>query len=208
MVDIDQWMKQYQDAVRNLFGGRVLFIGLQGSYGRNEAHETSDIDVVLILDAVSLHDLKQYKQVIGTLPDRSLICGFVAGREELAGWYKSDLFQFHYDTIPFYGSLDDIISVPADADARAAVLMGACNIYHMCSHNYLHGGNMETLRALYKSAFFVLQAKHFSETGEYVKRHLALKHALTGTDLSVSQAAEQIKTADPSQAALERYSEQ
>lgn len=208
MVDIDQWMKQYQDTVRDLFGGRVLFIGLQGSYGRNEAHETSDIDVVLILDAVSLHDLKQYKQVIGTLPDRSLICGFVSGREELAGWYKSDLFQFYYDTIPYYGSLDDIITAPTDADARAAVLMGACNLYHMCSHNYLHGGDMETLRALYKSAFFVLQAKHFSETGDYVKRHSALKHVLTGTDLSVSQAAEQVKTTDPSQAALGRYSEQ
>jgi uncharacterized protein len=207
MVDIDQWMKQYQDAVRDLFGGRVLFIGLQGSYGRNEAHETSDIDVVLILDTVSLHDLKQYKQVIETLPDRPLICGFVSGRDELAGWYKSDLFQFYYDTIPYYGSLDDIITVPADADARAAVLMGACNLYHMCSHNYLHGGDMETLRALYKSAFFVLQAKHFAETGDYVKSHSVLKDVLTGTDLSVSQTAEQIKNASVSSVTLERYSE-
>ncbi len=207
MVDISQWMKHYQDAVRDLFGSRVLFIGLQGSYGRNEAHETSDIDVVLILDEVSLHDLKQYKQVIETLPDRSLICGFVSGRDELAGWYKSDLFQFYYDTIPYYGSLDDIIPVPTVADACAAVLMGACNLYHMCSHNYLHGGDMETLKGLYKSAFFVLQAKHFSGTGDYVKSHSALKDVLTGTDLSVSRAAEQIKTADMSQAALERYSE-
>lgn len=207
MIDIDQWMKHYQDAVRNLFGSRVLLIGLQGSYGRNEAHETSDIDVVLILDAVSLHDLTQYKQVIEALPDRPLICGFVSGREELAGWYKSDLFQFYYDTIPYYGSLDDIIPVPAAADARAAVLMGACNLYHMCSHNYLHGGDMETLKGLYKSAFFVLQAKHFAETGDYVKSHSALKDLLTGMDLSVLRAAEQVKTAELSQAALERYSE-
>jgi predicted nucleotidyltransferase len=56
MVDIDQWMKQYQDAVcGSSSAAAILFIGLQGSYGRNEAHETSDIDVVLILDAVSLH---------------------------------------------------------------------------------------------------------------------------------------------------------
>ncbi|WP_411677146.1 nucleotidyltransferase domain-containing protein [Caproicibacter sp.] len=207
MVDIHQWMKQYQDAVRDLFGGRILLIGLQGSYGRNEAHETSDIDVVLILDTVSLHDLKRYKQVIETLPERPLICGFVSGREELAGWYKSDLFQFYYDTIPYYGSLDDIISAPAAADARAAVLMGACNLYHMCSHNYLHGGDMKTLRTLYKSASFVLQAKHFSETGDYVKSHSALKDMLTGTDLSVSQAAEQIKNANVSSVTLEWYSE-
>jgi len=207
MVDIDQWMKRYQSTVWGLFGSRILLIGLQGSYGRNEAQETSDIDVVLILDTVSLHDLTQYKQAIETLPDRSLICGFVSGREELAGWYKSDLFQFYFDTIPYYGSLDDIIPVPTGADARAAVLTGACNLYHMCSHNYLHSGDMETLKALYKSAFFVLQAKHFSETGDYVKSHPALKNVLTGADLSVSQVVEQIKTADQSQAALERYSE-
>ena len=207
MVDIHQWMKQYQDAVRDLFGGRVLFIGLQGSYGRNEANEISDIDVVLILDAVSLHDLKQYKQVIETLPDSPLICGFVSGREELAGWCRDDLFQFYYDTIPYYGSLDNIISAPTDMDARAAVLMGACNLYHMCSHNYLHGDDMETLRALYKSVFFVLQAKHFSETGHYVKSHSALKDVLTGTDLSVSQSAEQIKNVNVSSIMFERYSE-
>ena len=207
MIDNDQWMKQYQSAVWGLFGSRILFIGLQGSYGRNEAHETSDIDVVLILDTVSLHDLTRYKQTIGTLPERSRICGFVSGREEIAGWYKSDLFQFYFDTIPYYGSLDDIISVPTVEDARAAVLTGACNLYHMCSHNYLHGGDMETLRALYKSAFFVLQAKHYSETGDYIRSLSALQNVLTGTDLSVSQAAEQIKAADAPQAALERYSE-
>ena len=112
------------------------------------------------------------------------------------------MFQFYYDTIPYYGSLDAIIPVPTVADACAAVLMGVCNLCHMCSHNYLHSGDMETLKCLYQSAFFVLQAKNFEETGDYVKSHSALKNALTGTDLSVSRAAEQIKTADLSRAAL------
>lgn len=109
MVDINLWMKQYQNTVQDLFSSRVLFIGLQGSYGRNEAHDNSDIDVVLILDTVSLTDLKQYKQVIETLPHGSRMCGFVSGREELAGWCKADLFQFYHDTISYYGSLDSII---------------------------------------------------------------------------------------------------
>lgn len=207
MVDINQWMRQYQDTVKNLFGSRVLFIGLQGSYGRNEAHEKSDIDVVLILDTVSLADLNQYKRAIEPLPDRSRVCGFVSGKDELTGWFKADLFQFYYDTIPYYGSLDDIISAPTDADARTAILLGACNLYHMCSHNYLHGGDMETLRGLYKSAVFLLQAKYHAETGNYVGSHSALKNALTGADLTVLQYSEQIKSTHSSQTGLERYSE-
>ncbi len=45
--NIDKWLNTYTEAVQGQFGDRVWFIGLQGSYGRGEATETSDIDVVL-----------------------------------------------------------------------------------------------------------------------------------------------------------------
>jgi len=207
MINKNKWMEHYQNTVKGLFGSRILFIGLQGSYGRGEAHESSDIDVVLILDTVSLTDLNQYKQAIESLPDKSLICGFVSGKDELAGWYGADLFQFYHDTISYYGNLDEIISPLTEADTHSAVLIGACNLYHMCSHNYLHSGDIETLKSLYKSAFFVLQAKYYSETGNYVRTHSALKNVLTGTDLKVLEYAEQVKATDGSQTSLEQYSE-
>ncbi len=50
-----------------------------------------------------------------------------------------------------------------------AIKIGACNIYHTCAHNYVHEQSTEILRALFKSARFVLQAILFSETGEYLK---------------------------------------
>ena len=64
MVDIHSWMDAYQTAMLALFGGRVLLIGLQGSYARGEAREDSDIDVVLILDTVSFKDLKRYREAL------------------------------------------------------------------------------------------------------------------------------------------------
>jgi predicted nucleotidyltransferase len=207
MIDINQWMKQYQNIVKDLFGSRVLFIGLQGSYGRGEANENSDIDVVLILDTISLADLNEYKKAIEALPDRSLICGFVSGKVELASWCRSDLFQFYHDTISYYGNLDAIIPALTAEDARSAVLTGTCNLYHMCSHNYLHSGDMKTLKKLYKSAVFILQAKHYSETGDYVRSHSALKNILSGLDLAILNCSEQIKSADGPQTELERYSE-
>lgn len=50
MFDLDRWLDKYIEAVDAAFGARIVFIGLQGSYARGEAHEGSDIDVVLILN--------------------------------------------------------------------------------------------------------------------------------------------------------------
>ena len=56
--DINLWMKEYSSELRKKFGNRIWFVGLQGSYGRNEATEQSDIDAVVILDKVTLEDIK------------------------------------------------------------------------------------------------------------------------------------------------------
>ena len=80
------WLEQFTAAVRQTFGARVEAIGIQGSHGRGEAAEQSDIDVVVILDTLSYHDLKAYDDAISKLPRRSLICRFVSGRDELARW--------------------------------------------------------------------------------------------------------------------------
>lgn len=207
MVDIEQWMKNYQEEVIHLFGKRVLFIGLQGSYGRNEASEGSDIDVVLILDAVSIQDLAQYKKILSPLPHRDRICGFVSGKREIKGWCKSDLFQFYYDTTAYYGSLEDLIPPLTEKDARDAVLMGACSLYHMCSHNFVHSNSLKTMRALYKSAIFVLQAKYYCENGKYIKSHSSLRENLTGMDFEVIQCAEQVRNIDPTEIEMDHFSD-
>lgn len=80
---ISAWMAEYQEKVEEIFGNRIWVIGLQGSYGRNEASEQSDIDVVLILDQVSAEDQHTYEKVLDSLPAREKICGFVSGKEEL-----------------------------------------------------------------------------------------------------------------------------
>ncbi|MEG1683686.1 MAG: nucleotidyltransferase domain-containing protein [Oscillospiraceae bacterium] len=187
MIDIRKWLFAYQKAINAAFGNRVLFIGLQGSYARGEDTEKSDLDVVLILDRVTMEDLNIYKKITAVLPHSELLCGFVSGKMELTHWCRHDLFQFYFDTINIQGSLDTIISPPTALDAKQAVLVGACNIYHGCSHNYLHAMDADALQALYKAAFFVLQTKHFCETGEYVNRRAKLADCLAGDDLAVLQ---------------------
>lgn len=170
MREITSWTNQFLQALNETFGERVWFAGLQGSHGRGEATETSDIDPVVILDEVSAADLQTYHAMLDTLPNRELICGFLSGKQELLNWEPSDLFQFYYDTKPLKGSLDGLLVLLDDTAVKRAIKIGACNIFHGCVHNMLHEKSEEILRGLYKSASFVVQAINFAQTGIYVSR--------------------------------------
>ena len=169
MIEISSWMDKFIQALEESFGKRVWFVGLQGSYGRGEATETSDIDVVVIFDELTEQDIQSYNAMLDTLPNRELICGFVSGKEEILNWEASDLFQFYHDTTPIKGSLDELLVLIDDTVIDRAIKVGACNIYHGCVHNMLHEKSEEILKGLYKSASFVVQAICYQETGCYIK---------------------------------------
>ena len=169
MIDITAWMQNFLQTLNETFANRVWFVGLQGSYGRGEATETSDIDVVVILDELSAMDIQTYNKMLDTLPHRELICGFLSGKDDIMNWEPSDLFQFCYDTTPIKGSLDEVMAVVDENAVNRAIKIGACNIFHGCIHNMLHEKNEDILRGLYKSASFVVQAIVFKQTGNYIK---------------------------------------
>ena len=174
MIDITAWMNDFLQRLNHKFENRVWFVGLQGSYGRGEAIETSDIDVVVILDELSASDIQNYNAMLDGLPHRELICGFLSGKNEILNWEPFDLFQFYYDTTPIKGSLDELLTTINEAAVKRAIKVGACNIYHGCVHNMLHGKSDEILRGLYKSASFVVQAIAFLQTGKYIKHQKEL----------------------------------
>ncbi len=174
MININAWMNDFIQKLNEVFANRVWFIGLQGSYGRGEATESSDIDVVMILDELSASDIKTYNDMLDTLPHRELICGFVSGKDEILNWEPSDLFQFYHDTTPIKGSLDDLLTLIDNAAIDRAVKTGAGNIYHGCVHNMLHEKSEEILKGLYKAASFVVQAIVFKQTGNYFKHQSQL----------------------------------
>ena len=174
MIDINTWLHTFIDALDNVFGDRTCFVGLQGSYGRGEANDTSDIDVVVILDQLSAPDIQAYNAMLDNLPHRELICGFLASKNELLNWEPSDLFQFYFDTTPIKGNIDELLAVIDESAVDRAIKIGACNIYHGCVHNILHEKSDDILRGLYKSASFVVQAIIFKQTGKYIKHQKEL----------------------------------
>ena len=168
MIDITAWMKNFLQTLNETFTNRVWFVGLQGSFARGEATQTSDIDIVVILDELSAVDIQTYNDMLDTLPHRELICGFLSGKKEIMNWESSDLFQFCHDTTPIKGSLDEVLAVVDGGAVNRAIKIDACNIYHGCVHNMLHEKNEDVLRGLYKSASFVVQAIVFKQTGNYI----------------------------------------
>jgi len=179
MIDINDWINRFLKILNDTFGERVWFVGLQGSYSRGEARDTSDIDVVVILDQLSAADIQKYNAMLDTLPNRELICGFVSGKNELLNWEPSDLFQFCHDTTPIKGSLDEVVKAVDETAVNRAIKIGACNIYHGCVHNMLHEKSEDILKGLYKSASFVVQAIAFKQTGKYVKHQSELRDVVS-----------------------------
>ena len=126
MIDITAWIQNFLKKLNITFENRVWFVGLQGSYGRGEAIETSDIDIVVILDELSAMDIQIYNDMLDTLTHRELICGFLSGKKEIMNWEPSDLFQFCHDTTPIKGSLDDVMAVIDESAVNRAIKIGAC----------------------------------------------------------------------------------
>lgn len=185
MINIEKWMDTFIITLNETFGNRVWFVGLQGSYGRGEATETSDIDIVVILNELSAMDIQTYSNMLDTMSHRELICGFLSGKKEIMNWESSDLFQFCHDTIPIQGSLDDVMAVIDESAVNRAIKIGVCNIYHGCVHNMLHEKREDVLQGLYKSASFVVQAIAFKQTGKYISHQKELLQVVSSDERSI-----------------------
>lgn len=196
MIEIHDWLNGFLKALNDTFAERVWFVGLQGSYGRGEATETSDIDLVMILDELGVADIQAYHAMLDTLPHRELICGFLSGKNELLHWEPSDLFQFYYDTKPIKGSLDALLPLLDSEAVNRAIKIGACNIFHGCVHNMLYEKSEDILKGLYKAASFLVQAIVFKQTGAYVIHQKDLLSVVSEDALAIVEGFLRMKNGD------------
>ena len=193
MIDLNNWVPQFLDALQTTFPDRVWFVGLQGSYSRGEATETSDLDMVVILDEVNAADLSAYHTMLDHLPHRELLCGFLSGKQEILNWDAADLFQLYHDTTPIVGSMDELLPMIDDAAVSRAIKLGVCNIYHGCVHNTLYDHSEHILRGLYKGASFVVQAIAFRETGCYYRHQADLYQAVSSREKAIVENWQHLK---------------
>ena len=184
--DIDEWLNLVINKLKEAFKENLLFVGLQGSYNRGEATPESDIDLVVILDNMKFEDLKIYRSIIDNMPQKNKACGFISGKNEIQKWSKPDLFQFFYDTKSLFRNLEDIIQPPSVADIEKSIKTSYENLYHSATHSFVHSDDyIMDIRNLSKMAFFILQAKYFVETNNYIPTRKQLLECLSGIDKEI-----------------------
>ena len=185
MVDIESWMDGLAGKLTEKFGHRLLFLGLQGSYGRGEANEDSDIDVVTVLDRMELPDLDAYRAIVREMPEGEKACGFLCGADELRNWPSFDLLSLVQDTRAVRGTLDGLTPPMGREELAQSAAVGASGLYHAAVHTYLYAPREEWpgfLREAGKSAFFVLRTLHALRTGENVRARRDLLPLLYGDE--------------------------
>lgn len=119
MIEPQTWVADALARMKKAFGPRLAYLGLQGSYRRGEATETSDIDLVVLLDTVEPADLDIYRSIVHALPEGHKACGFCSGTEEFFHWPRHELLPFSMDTDDYYGRLKDFLPPLSQEDALA-----------------------------------------------------------------------------------------
>ena len=130
MIDPATWMAAAVDGLKQAFGARLRFVGLQGSYRRGEATEASDIDLCVILDRLDAADFPRLREVLDALPEGEKAAGFVAGAAELAAWPRFELFAFAEDMDAWHGELAPLLPPITQADIALGVRTAVAGLCH------------------------------------------------------------------------------
>lgn len=207
MIDADKWLSELVSKLREAFGERLLFVGLQGSYGRGEATENSDLDAVVILETLGINELETYRDVVSSMPDADKACGFVSGRAELAAWPKHEIFQISRETVPLFGNFDELLPSVERGDIAESARIGASAMYHALCHTYIHGDSDARIAAIcgaYKGSFFILQLLHYLRTGYYPLSKKELLPLLDGDERKILETCIALKDGSPLSEASEK----
>ena len=193
MIDPDVYLKNLIENCRASFGDRLLYVGLQGSYLREEADENSDFDVMVVLDHFSVQDMNVYREILKKIGSYEKSCGFICGKEELLCWSPLETCQLRHTTKDFFGTLTDYLAPATREDEINYVKLSLGNLYHGICHRYIHKNrekNLAAFRGSCKEAFFLLQNLHYLESGRFLLTKRDLKAAVSEDDRRMMELAE------------------
>ena len=193
MFDLNKYLADLILNCRSAFGERLLYVGLQGSRLRGEAHENSDIDVMVILERFSVRDMDTYRDILKKIGFYEKSCGFICGTEEMKRWYPLEVCQLRHTTKDLVGVLTDYLPSATREDEINYVKLSLGNLYHELCHRYIHADrdkNAAKFRGTCKSVFYLIQNLHFLESGHFILSRKELNEAVPEEDRIVLEMAE------------------
>ena len=185
MFDLDRYLQELISECKATFGGRLLYVGLQGSHMRGEASASSDIDIMLMLDRLTVADMDAYRDILSRVGYRERSCGFICGRDELTRWNPLEVCQLRHTTRDLLGRLSDYLSEATREDEINYVKLSLGNLYHELCHRYIHAGREKSaakLRNTCKGLFFLIQNMHYLESGSFVTTKAELRERVRAED--------------------------
>ena len=168
-------------------------MGLQGSWLRGEAHENSDIDIMVILDGFSVRDMDIYRGILKEIGFYEKSCGFICGKDEMKCWNPLEVCQLCQTTKDLVGVLIDYLPPATRKDEINYVKLSLGNLYHELCHRYIHADREKKnarFRGTCKSVFYLIQNLHFLESGHFILSRKDLKEAVTDEDRLILELAE------------------
>lgn len=185
MFQIQSYLDRLISECRSAFGSRLLYVGLQGSWLRGETHADSDIDIMLVLDGMTVDDMENYRAVLKRIGSYEKSCGFICGRDELARWNPLEICQLLHTTKDLFGCLSDYLPNTTRADEINYVKYSLGNLYHELCHRYIHTDkekNRRKLRDSCKGIFFLLQNLYYLESGVFAVTKQELRSLVSEED--------------------------
>ena len=192
MLNIESYLSSLLTLLQQNFGPRLVFVGLQGSYLRGEATENSDIDIMTVVDGLSVSDLEQYRALVSSLEEPEKSCGFICSKTDLSHWNPLEICHLLHSTRDLFGRLRPLVPSYTEQDVRSYVKLSVNNLYHELCHRFIHGERGKAIAALpslYQSAFFLLQNLYYLEHGLFPQTKAELLPLLSGRNHSVLKCA-------------------
>lgn len=190
MIGVTSYLAELTGLLQEYYGTRLLYVGLQGSYLRGEANEQSDIDIMVVIDDLTVSDLSAYRKMIESMEHFERSCGFICSKTDLASWNPLEICHILHSTKDYYGTLSVLAPNYTDKDVRNFVKLSVNNLYHEICHRYIHGEQRKNVVALpssYKGVFFILQNLYYLKSGKFISTKAELLKCLTGKDKMVLQ---------------------
>ena len=188
MLDIEKYIEQLINLLTKKFNSRLVYLGLQGSYLRGEATADSDIDIMVVIDNLSVSDLDTYRAVIHYLGHFEKSCGFICSKADLKNWNPLEICHLLHSTKDYFGVLSTLTPVYTDQDIQNFVKISINNLYHEICHRYIHAHekhDIEHLSGVYKGVFFILQNLYYLTHKKYITTKVELLQCLDGMDHAV-----------------------
>ena len=193
MFDVNEYMQKLIGSAKKAFSDRLLYVGMQGSYMRNEATDKSDIDVMIILEGFSVADMDVYREILKEIGNYEKSCGFICGKDEMMRWNPLEVCQLRHTTKDLFGELKDFLPSATREDEINYVKLSLGNLYHELCHRYIHADrkkNIAAFRGTCKGMFFLIQNLHFLESGSFAVTKQDLKEQSSEEDRAILEMAE------------------